>query len=403
MSPVKSSAGRNFGKQLEVYKTSDVGFGLGGIAPDVTSTTISEVNSVDSNRYTDSVFLVTNVIGDYGTPSAKETVKVWVEGGISIRPESQPVEEIYYNPDYVTGTTYVNRDMNDASFGYDLGDWLAGAQTDWINIYTAGSSAYSSFTLSTPIDITGKNVAASFFNVGGTGFSETLKKLKINGTEVINMDTVFGGNGLNATIDLTSTLSGLGITSITTVRMDATYWTIRGIYVDGVAINSGTNTLWLRWPSKATWALADATALSGSLVSGDGTKTGTRSWTYPTNASYGSTPESVLPPAVGFSTHSGTWVVGDTVQGTPTTVQGTKRYLQINSSGNITDISASDPGFTDIGFVNNVGTLTFPSTFSSNGLSPDATLSSNVTIQASTQLKNRSGSSTGISTAFLAQ
>tara|TARA_B100001939_G_C16924505_1_gene610950 strand:- start:346 stop:1557 length:1212 start_codon:yes stop_codon:yes gene_type:complete len=403
MAPFKSSVGTNFSKQLEVYKTSDVGFGLGGITPDVTSTTISEVNSVDSNRYTDSTFLVTNIIGDYGNPSAKETVKVWVEGGIAIRPESQPVEEIYYNPNYVTGATYSNIGQHYPNNGASLENWLNGTQASWNNHYTAGSSAHSSFTLSTPIDITGKNVAASFYNVGGTGFNEDLKKLKINGTEIINMDSIFGGNGHNATIDLTSAISNAGITSISTVRMEATYWTINGIYVDGIAINSGINALWLRWPSKATWALADATALSGSLVSGDGTKTGTRNWTYPTYATYGSTAESVLPPAVGFSTYSGTWVVGDTVQGTPTTVQGTKRYLQINSSGNITDISASDPGFTDIGFVNNVGTITFPSTFSSNGLSPDATLSNNVTIQASTQLKNRSGSSTGISTALLPQ
>jgi hypothetical protein len=402
MSPIKSSSGRNLGKALEVFKTSDVGFGLSGIAPDVTQTTISQVNEVDANRYTDSVFLVTNVIGDYGTPPAKETVKVWVEGGIAIRPESQPVEEIYYNPDYVTGATYVNENLYDTQLGYSLTNWLNGTQSEWLNFYTAGSSAYSSFTLSTPIDISGKKVAVDFRNVGGTEFSETLKKLKINGTEIINMDEIFGGNGLNATIDLTSRLVGAGITQISTVRMEAVYWTIEGFFVDGIAINSGTGALWLRWPSKATWSLADATALYGNLVSGDGTKTGTRFKTYAINANYGSTMNSVLPPAVGFSTYSGTWIVGDTVQGTPTTVQGTKRYLQLDGNGNITDILEDDPGFTDIGFFNNVGTLTFPTTFSSNGLSPDATLSSNATIQASTQLRNRFGSSTGISTALLA-
>ena len=75
---------------------------------------------------------------------------------------------------------------------------------------------------------------------------------------------------------------------------------------------------------------------------------------------------------------SGTWATGQTVEGASASY--TEGYLVMDSNGNVTDISPTDPGYTRM---NGDGpfTITFPATFN-NGDVPDTALPANSTIQA---------------------
>ena len=75
---------------------------------------------------------------------------------------------------------------------------------------------------------------------------------------------------------------------------------------------------------------------------------------------------------------TGTWATGQTVDGASASY--TEGYLVMDSNGNVTDISPTDPGYTRM---NGDGpfTITFPAAFN-NGDVPDTALPANSTIQA---------------------
>ena len=86
---------------------------------------------------------------------------------------------------------------------------------------------------------------------------------------------------------------------------------------------------------------------------------------------------------------------GDVLQQlTPTGTATSALYLVIDSVGNVTDLSSSDPGFVDQG--SGTGPLNFPATFPS-GSTPDEELPPGTSLQVEVQATNELGSSTKLS------
>ena len=87
----------------------------------------------------------------------------------------------------------------------------------------------------------------------------------------------------------------------------------------------------------------------------------------------------------------GTFSTGSPVTNTVSYFGGniSTMYAQINSSGTVTDLSTSDPGFTNVGYLLD-NTITFPATLPS-GNTPDVELPSGTTIKVDAQFTNSQG------------
>ena len=87
----------------------------------------------------------------------------------------------------------------------------------------------------------------------------------------------------------------------------------------------------------------------------------------------------------------GTFSTGSPVTNTVSYFGGniSTMYAQINGSGTVTDLTTSDPGFTNVGYLLD-NTITFPATLPS-GNSPDVELPSGTTIKVDAQFTNSQG------------
>ena len=88
---------------------------------------------------------------------------------------------------------------------------------------------------------------------------------------------------------------------------------------------------------------------------------------------------------------NGTFSTGSPVSNTVSYFGGniSTMYAQINSAGAVTDLSTSDPGFTNVGYLLD-NTITFPATLPS-GNAPDVELPSGTTIKVDAQFTNSQG------------
>ena len=90
---------------------------------------------------------------------------------------------------------------------------------------------------------------------------------------------------------------------------------------------------------------------------------------------------------------------GDTAEMITPSGTGTQtRYLVIDSVGNVSDLSNTDPGFVNQGTA--TGKLKFPQTFTSTGQKPDEALLGGTSIQVEVQASNTEGSDTKLSSAL---
>jgi hypothetical protein len=90
------------------------------------------------------------------------------------------------------------------------------------------------------------------------------------------------------------------------------------------------------------------------------------------------------------------FAVGDTLLGPPKAATGVSRYCVLNGSGNVTGLTATDPGFVAISSPYHI---TFPATLP-DGNPPDTTLQAGVTLTVEAQARNSEGTVTATSTAI---